>query len=238
MVARLTPLVDDLTRMQLAFEADLTDPEMLTGLVTFYGLTAGWLMHLQGGDYMAARTTTTLPLEPTDEYARVPDFVVQDMLDTWLFVARTQPQLLHENLAVDQIVLLLITFLASPSLLNVHQRARVVEILGETTPEHLGDGRSSRFFDHVQSYPAAVEHLGPALMRFYVGEARRSECGGRGEGGFLSERKDKEKGRLWVNVEAKGGKQGKGAEEGGLERRQRRERGEKELVKNVRYCAG
>ena len=168
MVARLKPIVSEVTRMQLAFEADLTDPELLSQLVTFYNLTASWMLHLLGVDVDTASSVTELPAEPTEAFNRLPDFILQDMLDTYAFVAKTQPQLLAESPVPEQLVVFLITLLAGTNFINVHQRARIVEVLAETTPEMLGD-RSSRFFELSQSYPVAVENLGPALMRFYVG---------------------------------------------------------------------
>ena len=47
-------------------------------------------------------------LQPTDEYRRLPDFIVQDLLDCFHFTARTHPELLHENLTVDHVVILLV----------------------------------------------------------------------------------------------------------------------------------
>jgi hypothetical protein len=168
MVARLKPMVDEITRMQLAFEADLTDPELLSHLVMFFNLTASWMLHLLGVDVDTVSSTTQLPSEPTEEFKRLPDFILQDMLDTYAFVAKTQPHLLAESPAPEQLIIFCITLLSGTSFINVHQRARIVEILAETTPEMLGE-RNSRFFELSQSYPAAVENLGPALMRFYVG---------------------------------------------------------------------
>ncbi|EGD73293.1 hypothetical protein PTSG_05009 [Salpingoeca rosetta] len=159
--AQLAAQLDTLIAERLAFEADVLNEALLGDLVEFYGFVAAWLLQVAGGN-----DTIPLPAEISPQWANMPEYFVYDVIEFFLFVARSAPHLFTSTAATPYIMRFFVAFLLSSKHIPIaFERSKIVEILSSLLPDKAPN---TSFLSSLLQTDLGMNHLGPALMRFYV----------------------------------------------------------------------
>ncbi|RKO87198.1 ubiquitin elongating factor core-domain-containing protein, partial [Blyttiomyces helicus] len=175
---------------RLALETTLLDNNVLEHSLRFYSLVMMWLIRCTvtgsaqvrypngpGADQVAwsriARGETMgLPLFPLPEvpaktFVMLPEWIVEDVCDFYLFICHQKP-LLFEHLPRDEFMAFSMIILKSGSYIkNPYLKSKLVEILYFFTFPLYRNG-SGRLDIVFYTHPMAKENLVRAVMKFYV----------------------------------------------------------------------
>eukprot|EP00164_Ancoracysta_twista_P001271 GFYU01001669.1.p1 GENE.GFYU01001669.1~~GFYU01001669.1.p1 ORF type:complete len:1071 (-),score=326.59 GFYU01001669.1:216-3428(-) len=151
-----------MTRYRFCFEIILLDPEVLSTAIRFQCLVAGWIMRLAD----APETGLPLPAEPSDTFRVVPEYILENLGDFFVFVARYQPdQLLAVPL--EPIFKMFVTFLNSPKYMkNPYIRGKFMEVLCQLAP--IEQGNTSLLTPLYENMPIIQQHLCKGLLNYYI----------------------------------------------------------------------
>ncbi|KAJ3033823.1 hypothetical protein HDV00_005788 [Rhizophlyctis rosea] len=195
---RFQAQLDKMVADRLAMEAALMDPAVVEHSMRFYGLVMMFLVRCAslgqeavkypppGGKAVpdavqwgrVARGDTTginlvpLPQDAPATFSNLPEWIVDDICEFYLFICRYQPTL-FENQPRDEILTFSMVFLQNPQYVkNPYLKSRLVEILYFFTlplyrtrnGESTGPKLDLVFFTH----PLAKQYLVSSLMRMYI----------------------------------------------------------------------
>ncbi|KAI8591732.1 ubiquitin elongating factor core-domain-containing protein [Geranomyces variabilis] len=114
---------------------------------------------------------SNLPLSPPMAFATLPEWIIEDICDFYIFVVRNEMPML-EGTARDALLTFTMTFLANPQYIkNPHLKSKFVEILFTFTWPmwRSASGQNSGSLDGVFcTHPLAKQLLVSNLMKFYV----------------------------------------------------------------------
>ncbi|KAJ1928958.1 Ubiquitin conjugation factor E4 [Tieghemiomyces parasiticus] len=159
---------DRLRAVLIATEAQAFNPAVLALGAQFYTLAMTWLLRLAdpATAYPASPLTFPLPEEPPTSLACLPEYFVEDATEFYLALLRYDPSLVPAA-GLETLVTFLVVFLRQAAYLqNPYLRAKLVEVLYYMTLDQQR-GYSDAALT-LTATPVALEHLAPALLRFYV----------------------------------------------------------------------
>jgi len=178
-VSRYKAAISKHNEIRLCYEAVLHDEATLRSMLAFYRLMASWLLRLASPAVAAGRKAELpLPSPPPFEFAILPEYFAEDLVETLLFVARVAPQVLDLD-NIEEFVSFIVVFLGSHEYIkNPYLRSRLSEVLmlllpqdrlySSRNPHRRPSAVSSAITTLLESDPMVLKYLVPALLRLYV----------------------------------------------------------------------
>ncbi|KAI9096092.1 ubiquitin elongating factor core-domain-containing protein [Phlyctochytrium arcticum] len=194
MLKKFQKQLDKMIAYKLSFDVALKNKPALENSLRFYDLVMMWLIRCNvlgsanvhyptgktadGVDWnrvargeMQDLNLNQIPEEVPVTFAVLPEWIIEDICEFYLFIVRNDPGILENN-PRDAFMTFAMTILANPHLVrNPHLKSKLVEILFTFTwPLWVSQsGQTSGRLDGVFStHPMAQLLLVPNLMRFYV----------------------------------------------------------------------
>jgi len=154
--------VSRMQQSRLCIEAVVMDPPLLSQCLQFYSAVAQCLLSII---MPTSQSMLPLPDEPPMAFAALPEYYLEDIVEIVLFVIQTYPPALNEP-AVDYMWTLFVVMICSAHYVtNRYLIAKLIEVLFIVNPRV--QPALQRLSDRMVMDPLAVDHLVPALMRFY-----------------------------------------------------------------------
>jgi len=153
-----------LQKGKLCSDAGLLDENQLRRCVQFYSSFSQLLLR-------TVQPTNIVPALPLDEtapmiWSTLPDYYLEDVADFILFTVQYATPVLSEA-SIHDVLTLLLVFTCTPDYIrNPYLTAKLVEVMFVLNPsvQRSTEALNDRLINH----PIALEHLVPALMKFYT----------------------------------------------------------------------
>ncbi|RKP02703.1 hypothetical protein CXG81DRAFT_10500 [Caulochytrium protostelioides] len=174
---------DHMVALQLAMQAALFDRATWDQIIAFYRLLAGWMLRIlatepsqviQGQLEAVPRLNVEgrrHPLPADTLFATLPEWVVEDYVDFYVFVCRHHPVLFQEVVPDDFLTFAMVILDQPHVIKNPYLKSKLVEVLFYfTLPIYRDrDGQPiSRVRDSLAIHPLCQQRLVRVLLRFYV----------------------------------------------------------------------
>ncbi|KAI0712081.1 ubiquitin elongating factor core-domain-containing protein [Earliella scabrosa] len=159
---------DKIYAAQLAYETQLAEPELVFRSISFANLVSTWLIRHVDPRAKHPNPTVDLPLpkEVPTSFRVLPEYLIEDVIEYYLFVIRQSPKSLELS-GRNEMLVWCLTFLTSTWYIkNPFLKAKLVEVLFYGTYS-WGEHRSV-LTTLLNTHPVALQHLMPALMHFYI----------------------------------------------------------------------
>jgi len=136
--------------------------------MSFTNFVSTWSIRIVDPKHAHPSPTVELPLPeavPT-LFKTLPEFILEDVIDYYIFVIRHSPQSFELSGKIE-LLLWGLTFLTSTWYLkNPFLKAKIAEIFCWASMSY--DGRRSVLNSTLNSHPVSLKHLIPALTQFYI----------------------------------------------------------------------
>ncbi|KAF9586088.1 hypothetical protein BGW38_009841 [Lunasporangiospora selenospora] len=162
--------LEKMVTFRLSLESQILDPLVLGHSFQYYNLVMTWLLRMvdPAKSYPRGPMTLPLPQKPSDDFAILPEYIVEDIIEFFLFVLRYSPETLVAS-TLDELISFSMVFLVTTGYIkNPHLKAKLVEVLFYMTLPYRGVPNDDRLGIKLNTHPLALKHLVPALMNFYV----------------------------------------------------------------------
>jgi ubiquitin conjugation factor E4 B len=181
-IIRLQTELDKLFGYKLSMEAGLLDVQMIDQTIRFYNLTIAWLLKCATGDpnentpwrQIIKGESDLVQLFPikgnTKEFQTLPEYILEDMLDFYVFILKHSSPAILEGKARDEVVTFAMVLLYNNSLVkNPYLKAKLVEILWVLSSPVEYTGLTELTIDHeFVTHKWAREYLVHVLIQFYI----------------------------------------------------------------------
>ncbi|KYR02190.1 U box domain-containing protein [Tieghemostelium lacteum] len=148
--------------IQYALDSQLFEPSFLSKCSFFLLFAGKWLLKVLNPN----SKPLPIPLPVPVEFASLPEFCVEDIVDFFTIVCSTFPRAI-ENVPMESLMEFYITILSTPeSIKNPYIKAKIVEILSSFVP--YGGPMDNYFSSLLENGQMVQDNLVAALMRFYV----------------------------------------------------------------------
>eukprot|EP00898_Chlorokybus_atmophyticus_P007588 jgi/Chlat1/7830/Chrsp66S00575 len=164
-IEKMKQAMNELKEDIMCNQATLQDPEVLQLALGYYKLMALWLIKLVGG------LRFPLPVPAPMEYAALPEYFVEDMLNLVLYISAStrRSTSIFDAATLNDLTSFMIVFMGSPLYIkNPYLRAKMVEVLSYWLPEHCHPSLASITTALFEGHSLAVQCLVPNLLRIYV----------------------------------------------------------------------
>ncbi|TFK52628.1 hypothetical protein OE88DRAFT_1628311 [Heliocybe sulcata] len=154
---------------QLAYETQLGDPELVFRSIGFTTFSSTWLIRFVDSKNKHPNPTIELPLpkEVPLSFRVLPEYLLEDIVDYYLYIVRHTPQSLDLS-GKNELVIFCLTFLTSTWYIkNPFLKSKINEVLFFGILGYRGE-RTGVLGGTLNSHPLALKHLMPALMHFYI----------------------------------------------------------------------
>ncbi|KAF9644135.1 hypothetical protein BDM02DRAFT_3272627 [Thelephora ganbajun] len=152
-----------------SFTVQLLDPEHVFRSMAFTTFISTWVVRFVDPKKKHPNPLVELPL-PRDvpiHFRVLPEFVLEDVIDYFLFIVRHSPNSLELS-GKNELVIFTLTFLTSTWYIkNPFLKAKLVEMLFYGILGY-GHERTGVLGHTLNSHPLALKHLMSSLMSFYV----------------------------------------------------------------------
>ncbi|KAL4069954.1 ubiquitin elongating factor core-domain-containing protein [Scleroderma yunnanense] len=161
--------MEKLQAHQLAFRVQLLEPDLVFRYIGFTNFVSTWLIRRVDPKGMHPNSTVVLPLpqEVPMSFPVLPEYILEDVVEFFLFVVRHAPDSLDLS-GKQELVIFALTFLTSTWYIkNPFLKAKINEAIfyGVLPYAHERNGILSGV---LNSHPLALKHLIPALTHFYI----------------------------------------------------------------------
>ncbi|KAF9900188.1 hypothetical protein EC991_007790 [Linnemannia zychae] len=170
LIQRYEAQLDKMITFRLSLESQILDPIILGHSFQFYNLVMVWLLRLVDPAQAYPRNPIKLPLpaRPSDDFAILPEYIIEDIVEFFIFVLRHSPETVASS-TMDELVTFTMVFLSTPGYIkNPHLKAKLVEILFFMTLPYRGQRNDDTLGIKLNTNPTALQCLVPAVMNFYV----------------------------------------------------------------------
>lgn len=130
LIKRYEAQLEKMLTFRLSMQSQILDPIILGHSFRFYNLVMVWLLRLVDGAQAYPQRPVVLPLpeKPSDNFAVLPEFVIEDIVEFFLFVLRHSPETVGSS-TLDELVTFTMVFLITPGYIkNPHLKAKLVEV--------------------------------------------------------------------------------------------------------------
>ncbi|KAF9927043.1 hypothetical protein FBU30_003541 [Linnemannia zychae] len=170
LIQRYETQLDKMTTFRLSLESQILDSIILGHTFQFYNLVMVWLLRLvdPAQAYPRSPIKLPLPMRPSDDFAILPEYIIEDIIEFFIFVLRHSPETVATS-SLDELVTFTMVFLTTPGYIkNPHLKAKFVEILFYMTLPYRGQRNDDTLGIKLNTNQMALEYLIPAIMNFYV----------------------------------------------------------------------
>jgi ubiquitin conjugation factor E4 B len=154
---------------QLAYRVQLLDPELVFRYIGFTNFASTWLIRSVDPQGMHPNPVVELPL-PKDvpmTFRVLPEFIIEDVVEFFLFVVRHSPESLDLS-GKDELVIFALTFLTSTWYIkNPFLKAKINEAIFYGVLPY-GNDRHGILGHALNTHSVALKNLIPALTHFYI----------------------------------------------------------------------
>ncbi|KAF9194266.1 hypothetical protein BGZ51_000426 [Haplosporangium sp. Z 767] len=170
LIKRYEIQLEKMLTFRLSLESQILDPIILGHSFQFYNLVMAWLLRLVDPAQSYPRKPIQLPLptRPSDDFAILPEYIIEDIVEYFLFVLRYSPETVGSS-TLDELITFTMVFLITPGYIkNPHLKAKLVEILFFMSLPYRGQRNDDTLGIKLNTHPMALKCLIPAIMNFYV----------------------------------------------------------------------
>ncbi|EPQ54429.1 hypothetical protein GLOTRDRAFT_139020 [Gloeophyllum trabeum ATCC 11539] len=170
--AAITNVKNEMSKIhmqQLAYETQLADPELVFRSIGFVTFVSVWMIRFVDPKKKHPNPAVELPLpkEVPLSFRVLPEYLLEDIVDYYLYTVRHTPQSLDIS-GKNELVIFCLTFLTSTWYIkNPFLKAKINEVLFYGTLPFRGE-RTGVLGGTLNSHPVALKHLMSALMHFYI----------------------------------------------------------------------
>ncbi|KAF8645185.1 hypothetical protein AX16_008012 [Volvariella volvacea WC 439] len=154
---------------QIAFEAQLLDPELVFRSLSFTTFLSTWVIRQVDPKKTHPSPPVQLPL-PTEvpmAFRTLPEYIIEDIVDYLFFVVQTSPDK-FELSGKEELLTFVLTFLTSTWYIkNPFLKSKINDVLFMSIWGY-GRERNGILGNMLNTHPLALKHLMPALMHFYI----------------------------------------------------------------------
>ncbi|KAF5382739.1 hypothetical protein D9615_002873 [Tricholomella constricta] len=154
---------------QLAFEAQLTDPEFVIRSLGFTNFLSTWLIRQVDPKKIHPNPPAQIPLpkEVPMAFRVLPEYIVEDIVECLFFVVQSAPDK-FELAGKTELMTFVLTFLNSTWYIkNPFLKSKINDVLFMSIWGY-GRERNGILGNVLNTHPMALKHLMPALMHFYI----------------------------------------------------------------------
>ncbi|KAJ7672776.1 ubiquitin elongating factor core-domain-containing protein [Mycena rosella] len=154
---------------QLAFEAQLLDPELVFRSIGFTNFLSTWLIRQVDPAKKHPNPPANLPLpkEVPMAFRVLPEYILEDIVDYLHFVVQSSPDK-FELSGKTELLIFVLTFLNSTWYIkNPFLKSKINDVLFFGIWGY-GRERNGLLGNMLNSHPMALKHLMPALTNFYI----------------------------------------------------------------------
>ncbi|KAG0329633.1 hypothetical protein BGZ99_001240 [Dissophora globulifera] len=170
LIKRYEAQLDKMMTFRLSLESQIMDPIILSHSFQFYNLVMVWLLRMVDPAHAYPRQPIKFPLpeKPSEDFAILPEFIVEDIVEYFLFVLRHSPETVGSS-SLDELITFTMVFLITPGYIkNPYLKAKLAEILFYMTLPYRGQRNDDTLGIKLNTHPVALKCLIPAIMNFYV----------------------------------------------------------------------
>ncbi|KAI1314793.1 hypothetical protein EDD11_001721 [Mortierella claussenii] len=170
MIKRYEDQLERMLTFRLSLESQIMDPIILGHSFQFYNLVMAWLLRMVDPVHAYPRSAIQLPLpsKPSDDFATLPEYIIEDIVEYFLFVLRHSPETIASS-TLDELITFTMVFLITPGYIkNPYLKAKLAEILFFMTLPYRGQRNDDTLGIKLNTHPIALQCLIPAIMNFYV----------------------------------------------------------------------
>ncbi|KAJ8582493.1 hypothetical protein M405DRAFT_937743 [Rhizopogon salebrosus TDB-379] len=154
---------------QLAYRVQLLDPDLVFRYIGFTSFVSTWL--IRGVDPRGTHPNPTvelpLPKDVPMTFRVLPEFIIEDVVEYFLFVVRQSPESLDLS-GKNELVIFALTFLTSTWYIkNPFLKAKINEAVFYGVLPYGNDKHGILGYT-LNSHPVALKHLIRALTHFYI----------------------------------------------------------------------
>ncbi|KAF8558253.1 hypothetical protein OG21DRAFT_1455716 [Imleria badia] len=154
---------------QFAFRVQLLEPDFVLRYIGFTNFVSTWLIRRAEPKGLHPTPLAELPL-PQDvpmSFRVLPEYILEDVVEFFLFVTRHSPDSLDLS-GKDELLVFALTFLTSTWYIkNPFLKSKINEAVFYGVLPY-GNERSGILGGVLNSHPLALKHLIPALTHFYI----------------------------------------------------------------------
>lgn len=154
---------------QLAFRVQLLEPDLVFRYTGFNNFVSTWLIRKVDPRGSHPQTTVELPLpqEVPMSFRVLPEYILEDVIEYFLFVVRHSPNSLDLS-GKEELIIFALTFLTSTwCIKNPFLKAKINEAIFYGVLPY-GHERNGILSGLLNSHPLAVKNLIPAMTHFYI----------------------------------------------------------------------
>ncbi|EAU86067.1 ubiquitin conjugation factor E4 [Coprinopsis cinerea okayama7 len=154
---------------QLAFQAALTDPDLVFHSLGFTNFLSTWVIRQADPTQKHPSPTVQLPLpkEVPMVFRTLPEYFIEDVVDYLFFAVQNTPDK-FEIAGKNELLIFILTFLTSTWYIkNPFLKSKINDVLFMSTWGY-GRERNGVLGNMLNSHPLALKHLIPALTHFYI----------------------------------------------------------------------
>jgi len=140
MIKRYEVQLEKMATYRFSMESQILDPIILGHSFQFYNLVMVWLLRLVDPAHAYPRSPIKLPLpeQAPENFAVLPEYIIEDIVEFFLFVLRHSPETIATS-SLDELLTFTMVFLITPGYIkNPHLKAKLVEV---------------RYFDIIRATP-------------------------------------------------------------------------------------
>ncbi|KAK3819761.1 MAG: ubiquitin elongating factor core-domain-containing protein [Benniella sp.] len=170
LVKRYEVQLEKMLTFRLSLESQILDPIILAHSFQFYNLVMAWLLRMVDPAHTYPHSPIKLPLpaKPSDDFAILPEYIIEDIVEYFLFVLRQSPETVGSS-SLDELITFTMVFLITPGYIkNPYLKAKLAEILFYMTLPYRGQRNDDTLGIKLNTHPMALQCLVPAIMNFYV----------------------------------------------------------------------
>ncbi|GLB38346.1 putative ubiquitin elongating factor core [Lyophyllum shimeji] len=154
---------------QLAYEAQLTDPEFVFRSLGFTNFLSTWLIRQADPNKSHPNPPVQIPL-PKDvpmAFRVLPEYIVEDIVEHLFFVVQTSPDKFELAGKIELMTFVLAFLNSTWYIKNPFLKSKINDVLFMSIWGY-GRERHGILGNLLNTHPMALKHLMPALMHFYI----------------------------------------------------------------------
>ena len=130
LVKRYEVQLEKMLTFRLSLESQILDPIILAHSFQFYNLVMAWLLRMVDPAHTYPHSPIKLPLpaKPSDDFAILPEYIIEDIVEYFLFVLRQSPETVGSS-SLDELITFTMVFLITPGYIkNPYLKAKLAEV--------------------------------------------------------------------------------------------------------------
>ncbi|KAF9425201.1 hypothetical protein BGZ94_007753 [Podila epigama] len=170
LIKRYEVQLEKMTTYRFSMESQILDPIILGHSFQFYNFVMVWLLRMVDPTTSYPRSAIKLPLpeKVPENFAVLPEYIIEDIVEFFLFVLRHSPETIASS-SLDELLTFIMVFLVTPGYIkNPHLKAKLVEILFFISLPYRGERNNDTLGIKLNTHPLTLQCLIPAIMSFYV----------------------------------------------------------------------